>query len=104
MPEMVPVERVNVHEKLARPDGGDLVGAPFAGVQARLAADGELLLSGPHLCAGYVGQPSVTEHATGDLAAIDEHGRIVLLGRKKDMIIRAHQNVYPGLYEPTIAP
>jgi acyl-CoA synthetase (AMP-forming)/AMP-acid ligase II len=103
MTEMLPVARVNLHDKLARNGLGDLVGEPFPGVTARLAADGELLLSGPHLFAGYFGQASVTEHATGDLAAFDEHGRIVLLGRKKDMIIRGHQNVYPGLYEPTIA-
>jgi acyl-CoA synthetase (AMP-forming)/AMP-acid ligase II len=103
MTEMLPVARVNLHDKLARHGVGDLVGAPFPGVRARLAPDGELLLSGPHLFTGYFGQSSVTEHATGDLAALDEHGRIVLLGRKKDMIIRGHQNVYPGLYEPTIA-
>jgi acyl-CoA synthetase (AMP-forming)/AMP-acid ligase II len=103
MTEMLPVAWITLHDKLARQGPGDLVGAPFAGVQPRLAPDGELLLSGPHLFAGYFGQPPTTEHATGDLAALDEDGRIVLLGRKKDMIIRGHQNVYPGLYEPTIA-
>ena len=29
--------------------------------------------------------------------------RLVLLGRKKDMIIRGKTNIYPGLYEPVIA-
>jgi len=90
-------------DKLAATDaGGDLVGAPFPGVRARLAEDGELLLRGPHLCRGYLGEPAMTEHATGDLASIDAAGRIVLLGRKKDMIIRGHDNIYPSLYEPTI--
>jgi acyl-CoA synthetase (AMP-forming)/AMP-acid ligase II len=42
------------------------------------------------------------EHATGDLVRLD-HGRLVLLGRKKDMIIRGKTNIYPGLYEPVIA-
>lgn len=39
------------------------------------------------------------EHATGDLARLDD-GRIVLLGRIKDMIIRGDHNIYPALYEP----
>jgi acyl-CoA synthetase (AMP-forming)/AMP-acid ligase II len=103
MTEMLPVARVDLHAKLAARGTGDLVGTPFPGVAARLAPDGELLLRGPHLFDGYLGQPSVTEHSTGDLAVFDELGRIVLLGRKKDMIIRRHQNVYPGLYESTIA-
>ena len=41
-------------------------------------------------------------HLTGDLGKIDENGRLILHGRKKDMIIRGNFNVYPGLYEPTI--
>jgi acyl-CoA synthetase (AMP-forming)/AMP-acid ligase II len=103
MTEMLPVARVTLRDKLAFDGLGDLLGAPFPGVEARLAPDGELLLRGPHLFGGYFGQPPIVEHATGDLAVFDEFGRIVLLGRKKDMIIRGHQNVYPGLYEPTIA-
>jgi acyl-CoA synthetase (AMP-forming)/AMP-acid ligase II len=39
---------------------------------------------------------------TGDIGKIDDLGRLILLGRKKDMIIRGNFNVYPGLYEPTI--
>lgn len=103
MTEMLPVARVRMQDKLASATVGDLVGSVFDGVQARLGDDGELLLRGPHLFAGYVGEPSVEEHATGDLAAFDADGRLVLLGRKKDMIIRGHDNIYPALYEPTIA-
>jgi len=103
MTEMLPVARVRMEDKAAERGLGDLVGAPFAEVQARLAPDGELLLRGPHLFRGYLGQPPVQEHATGDLATFDAAGRLVLLGRKKDMIIRGHDNIYPGLYEPTLA-
>jgi len=103
MTEILPVALVRMEEKLAEPSLGDLIGTPVAGVGARLASDGELVVRGPHLFGGYYGQPPVHEHATGDLAAFDERGRIVLLGRKKDMIIRGHHNIYPGLYEPTIA-
>lgn len=100
MTEIVPVAITTAGEKLAH-QGGDLAGAPLPGVRARIADDGELLLSGRNLCRGYLGEPSLTEHATGDLATMDD-GRIVLAGRKKDMIIRGKVNVYPGLYEPTV--
>ena len=41
-------------------------------------------------------------HASGDLARTDENGNIVLMGRKKEMIIRSNTNIYPALYEGTI--
>ena len=102
MTELLPACRVTLDEKLAFSGDGDLVGSTFSGVDARIAADGELLLRGPNLCHGYLGEPPLVEHATGDLADIDEQGRVVLLGRKKDMIIRRHFNIYPALYEPLI--
>jgi len=100
--EILPVATATLEEKLAFDQPGDLVGVPVPGVQARVADDGELHLRGPALCTGYLGAPATAEHATGDVARIDDRGRIVLLGRKKDMIIRDGFNIYPGLYEPTI--
>lgn len=101
MTEILPVAFVTLDEKLAYGGEGDLVGPCVPGVAARVNADGELLLRGANLFSRYLGEPSVVEHATGDLARI-EAGRIVLLGRRKDMIIRGHKNIYPPLYEPTI--
>jgi acyl-CoA synthetase (AMP-forming)/AMP-acid ligase II len=103
MTEILPVAVVSAEAKLAYAGVGDLVGQPLPGVTARLDADGELRLSGGHLCRGYLGQPPLAEHATGDLARLDPDGQIVLMGRKKNMIIRGRTNIYPGLYEPTIA-
>ncbi|CCH31121.1 class I adenylate-forming enzyme family protein [Actinosynnema sp. NPDC047251] len=100
MTEILPVAIATADEKIGH--GGDLLGRPLPGVSARLAPDGELLVSGPNLCRGYLGEPPLTEHATGDLARWDDD-RLVLTGRKKDMIIRGRTNVYPGLYEPAIA-
>ncbi|MEU5691812.1 class I adenylate-forming enzyme family protein [Actinosynnema sp. NPDC020468] len=100
MTEILPVAIAGAEEKIGY--DGDLLGAPLPGVRARIADDGELLVSGPNLCRGYLGEPPLTEHATGDLARLDG-GRIVLTGRKKDMILRGKTNVYPGLYEPAIA-
>jgi acyl-CoA synthetase (AMP-forming)/AMP-acid ligase II len=101
MTEILPVAIATAAEKLAHHGPGDLVGAPLPGVAARVGPDGELLVRGPNLARGYLGAPPFTEHATGDLARIED-GRIVLVGRAKDMIIRGHVNIYPGLYEPAI--
>ena len=102
MTEILPVAIASAAEKLAHGSPGDLLGAPLPGVGARLADDGELLLSGPNLCRGYLGADPVAELPTGDLARLDE-GNLVLVGRKKDMLIRGKFNLYPGLYEPSIA-
>lgn len=103
MTEMLPVALVESREKLAAGEDGDLVGHLVAGVEARVADDGELFLRGPGLYRGYLGQPRVVEHASGDLARIDDAGRIVLLGRKKEMLIRREHNIYPSLYEDSLS-
>jgi acyl-CoA synthetase (AMP-forming)/AMP-acid ligase II len=101
MTEMLPVARVSLEEKVAWTEPGDLVGRPVAGVEARIAANGELVLRGPALFDRYLGGEPVAEHATGDLARI-VGDRIILLGRAKDMIIRGAFNIYPELYESII--
>jgi acyl-CoA synthetase (AMP-forming)/AMP-acid ligase II len=101
MTEMIPVSTVSLHEKLAFDGEGDLVGSPVPGASARIGDGGELVLGGANLFTGYLGQPAVTQHATGDLARLDA-GRIVLEGRVKDMIIRREHNIYPELHESVI--
>jgi acyl-CoA synthetase (AMP-forming)/AMP-acid ligase II len=104
MTEILPVAAVTLDAKLAYEGAGDLVGAPVPGVSVRTTDAGELLVSGPHLFTGCLGAPAASaghEHATGDQARLDG-GRIVLLGRVKDMIIRREHNIYPGLHEPLI--
>ncbi|MFF5259039.1 class I adenylate-forming enzyme family protein [Actinomadura viridis] len=104
MTEILPVAIASAQDKLAHTRsgaGGDLLGEPL--VQARVAEDGELHLAGPNLCRGYLGDPPLDELPTGDLARLDGAGRLVLTGRKKDMLIRGKFNLYPGLYEPAIA-
>jgi long-chain acyl-CoA synthetase len=63
---------------------------------------GELELSGPSVMLGYDGEPDATARvlrdgwlSTGDLGWLDDHGRIFLTGRSKDLIIRAGANIYP---------
>ncbi|MGW2659802.1 class I adenylate-forming enzyme family protein [Nocardia tengchongensis] len=101
MTEILPVAITSAADKLDFDGAGDPLGFPVEGVDARLADDGELILSGPNLCRGYLGEPPLKEIATGDLARF-EGGTLVLMGRKKDMMIRGKTNIYPGLYEPAI--
>lgn len=101
MTEILPVARVSLAEKVRYEGEGDLVGECVPGVRASISADGELVLRGANLFSGYFGEAAFTELATGDLARLDNN-RIVLLGRRKDMIIRRQFNIYPELYESTI--
>ncbi|MEU8517163.1 class I adenylate-forming enzyme family protein [Kitasatospora sp. NPDC048722] len=101
--EMLPIAVTGGEEKLHHAPHGDLAGHPLPGVTARLNDEGELLLRGAHLAIGYLGDGPIDELNTGDRARIDAEGRIVLLGRTKDMLIRGSFNLYPGLYEPAIA-
>jgi acyl-CoA synthetase (AMP-forming)/AMP-acid ligase II len=100
--EMLPICAVSLAEKQAFAGAGDLVGRPLPGVQVRLAPDGELLARGPNLCRRYLDGPPLDEVATGDLARLDPAGNVVLIGRKKDMIIKGNHNSYPTLIESTI--
>jgi len=71
--------------------------------------DGELLIRGKHLCAGYWKKPEETAAAvrsgwfhTGDLARIDGEGHLSIVGRKKDMLISGGINIYPAEIERVI--
>lgn len=111
MTEILPIAIVNGAEKIDYSEG-DLAGKIQDGITARIDTSanasttdttGELVLSGPGLMLGYLGQEPSIEHRTGDHARFDEDGNLVLLGRIKDMLIRANKNIYPGLYESSIS-
>jgi acyl-CoA synthetase (AMP-forming)/AMP-acid ligase II len=63
---------------------------------------GEICARGKKVMKGYWNNPEATEETlrggwlhTGDLASMDEDGYLYLAGRKKDMIIRGGENIYP---------
>ncbi|MEU4931981.1 AMP-binding protein [Streptomyces yokosukanensis] len=67
---------------------------------------GEIVVRGPGVMRGYWNDPEATREIdldgwirTGDLGFVDEAGRIHLVDRTKDVIIRAGQNVYPSEIE-----
>ncbi|MDD1062051.1 acyl--CoA ligase [Streptomyces cocklensis] len=99
--ELFPAAAVEQAEKAAFTGEGDLVGAALPGVLARTDGSGELLLSGPAARDRYLGEDPAEWIATGDRAHLDG-GRIVLEGRRKDMVLRRAENIYPGLYEPAL--
>ncbi|MBI4334742.1 MAG: AMP-binding protein [Chloroflexi bacterium] len=88
-------------------------GRPYAWAEVKLLDDndreaplgsvGEVLLRGPAGASGYFRDPEATWKAwskdgwfrMGDLAKLDEEGYLTIVGRKKDMIIRGGQNIYP---------
>ena len=79
------------------------VGKPIAGVEVRVAADGEILVRGDNVTAGYYNAPSETAEAfrdgwfhTGDIGQLDAEGRLLIRGRKKEMIVTPQGlNVFP---------
>jgi acyl-CoA synthetase (AMP-forming)/AMP-acid ligase II len=103
--EYLLVAAVEAAERLAHDEReGDLVGRSIGDARVRAAEDGELHVSGPALALGYLGgSVPVDEIATGDLGRIDGAGRIVLTGRRKEMLIRGGENIYPALYEGLLA-
>ncbi len=70
---------------------------------------GELLIRGPHVCAGYWNDPGATAATirdgwlhTGDIALRDDDGCYTILGRAKEMFISGGENVYPAEIESVL--
>ncbi|MEJ8840786.1 class I adenylate-forming enzyme family protein [Lacibacter sp. H375] len=104
MTEHLVVASIDGDEKINYDGRGDVLGKPLDTMQYKFADDGELLIHSPLLFKRYFHLQEADEfHATGDLVETDAKGRLIMKGRKKNMIIRANKNIYPGLYETTIA-
>jgi long-chain acyl-CoA synthetase len=86
------------------------VGRPLPGSEVTIAADGEILMRGPHVFGGYYHDEASTAEAfeggwllSGDLGAIDGDGYLTVTGRKKDLIITSSgKNISPSNLESAL--
>ncbi|WP_082091708.1 AMP-dependent synthetase/ligase [Corynebacterium argentoratense] len=83
------------------------VGRPVGGMSVKINEEGEILLKGESLFAGYWNNDEATAESmedgwfdTGDLGEVLDSGHIAITGRKKDLIVTAGgKNVSPGPLE-----
>jgi long-chain acyl-CoA synthetase len=95
------------------------IGHPSLGCEARILDEnieevptgtvGEIAVKGPHVADGYYHNPEETAKVfregwflTGDLGRMDDEGFFYVVSRKKDMINRGGENVYPVEVENVI--
>ncbi len=95
------------------------IGPTIPGVEARvvdendddapLGQEGEIVVRGDNVTAGYWGMPEATAEAlrggwfhTGDVATVDEDGYYTIVDRKKDMINAAGFKVWPREVEEVL--
>lgn len=102
-------------------DNLDNVGVPldFAEVKlvnkntkevVKIGEEGELLTRSPSVFLGYYGDEHQTRkviqnnwYNTGDLATMDANGKLRIVGRTKELIIRGGANIYPKEVEEVVA-
>jgi long-chain acyl-CoA synthetase len=107
---------------IARPDdpgADDTVGRPVFGIELRIVDDqhqvlppgsaGQVCIRGANVMAGYLDDPQATAAAvregwlySGDVGVLDAQGRLTIVDRIKDMIIRGGFNVYPAEVEAVL--
>jgi long-chain acyl-CoA synthetase len=87
------------------------VGRPLPGTEVATGDDGEILMRGPHVFAGYHRNPDATAAvmkeggwlASGDLGHVDGDGYVHITGRKKDLVITSSgKNISPELIESAL--
>jgi len=95
------------------------IGKPVEGIEVKIVDDhrdevpqgeiGEIAIKGPNVMREYWNKPEETEQDlrngwfhTGDMGHIDEDGYVFIDDRKKDMIIRGGENVYPREIEEVL--
>lgn len=114
---------VAIHEVVMDADGqllrGKSIGRPIAGVEMAImdnegqtlppGAVGEICIKGPNVMKGYYKLPDATAEAivdgwlySGDIGTKDEEGFYTIVDRKKDVIIRGGQNIYPADIEEAL--
>ncbi len=95
------------------------IGLPMKGTEMRIVDDdgnvlppgkeGEIVIRGPMLMKGYWNKPEETAEIlrdgwlhTGDVGYVDEDGYFWITDRKKDLIIKAGENISPRVIEEVL--
>ncbi|SEF08015.1 long-chain acyl-CoA synthetase [Rhizobiales bacterium GAS191] len=108
--------QLDANGKVLRPKS---IGRALPGIEMKIVADsgreaaagevGEICVRGPNVMQGYYKMPEETAVAivdgwlrTGDLGIVDEEGHAYIVDRKKEVIIRGGQNIYPADIEEVI--
>ncbi|MFJ4848494.1 AMP-dependent synthetase/ligase [Streptomyces sp. NPDC088733] len=86
------------------------VGHPVPGTSVLISEQDEILLRGPTVFSGYLGDPQGTAEAlregwlaTGDLGFLDEQGYLTITGRKKEIIVTTSgKNLSPAVLEERV--
>ena len=101
------------------PEGADTVGRPVFGVELRIIDEqgrtlatgeaGEVCVRGANVMSGYLDDAAATAEAlrdgwlhSGDIGKLDSAGRLTIVDRIKDMVIRGGFNVYPAEVEAVL--
>jgi acyl-CoA synthetase (AMP-forming)/AMP-acid ligase II len=106
---------VAAHDPNRHPPKPGSVGPPYRGIEVRIEGDpapntiGEILVRAPSMTAGYWRNEQATQEAlrdgwlhTGDLGFLDEDGFLYISGRRKHMLKRGGENVFPNEVEAAI--
>ena len=89
--------------EIARGPGGPgelSAGRPLFCTRVQIAPDGEILVRGATVAPGALEQDGWMH--TGDLGALDDHGRLLVTGRKLDTIVSGGENVAPAEVEAVL--
>lgn len=87
------------------------IGKPLPGVEVKLGEDGEILMRGGVITAGYYKMPEETAESfdadgwlhSGDIGKWDDDGFLSIIGRKKEIIINAAgKNIAPAKLETAL--
>jgi O-succinylbenzoic acid--CoA ligase len=106
-------------ERPAEADGRT-AGVPLPGLHVRIVGEdgtprgpgeeGDIQVRGPTVMAGYWQRPEATREAlrdgwlhTKDLGVLDARGRLTVLSRRTDLIVRGGENIYPAEVEAVLA-
>jgi O-succinylbenzoic acid--CoA ligase len=99
---------------------GSTAGRPLPGLEVRIVGpegeplepgrEGDIEVRGPTVMAGYLNRPEATREAlrdgwlrTKDVGVLDGRGRLRVLSRRTDLIVRGGENIYPAELEAVLA-